>query len=54
MGKQRARLSEQERTERRREDRERLERAVSELLSSEGWKRWLRARSVLHGYSALI
>ena len=54
MGKQRRRLSEQERAQRRREDRERLERAVSELLTSEGWKRWLRARSVLHGYSLII
>ena len=41
MGKQRRRLSEQEREQRRRQDRERLERATAELLSSEGWRRWL-------------
>lgn len=52
MAKTRAALSEAERTERRREDRERLERAVGELLTSDGWKRWLRARALLHGYSA--
>ena len=52
MGKPRRRLSEQERDERRRQDRERLERAVSELLTSAGWRRWLRARATLHAYSA--
>jgi hypothetical protein len=36
---------------RRRRDRERLERATRELLSSEGWKRWLRARATFHSYS---
>jgi len=51
MGKRTRPLTEEERAERRRQDRERLERAVSELLTSDGWKRWLRARSVLHGYS---
>ena len=44
-------LSEAEREERRRKDRERLEQATAELLTSEGWRRWLRTRSVLHGYS---
>ena len=39
------RLTEQERAERRCQDRERLQRAAEELLTSEGWKRWLRVRS---------
>src|SRR4051794_25788385 len=43
--------AEAEREERRRRDRERLEQATAELLTSEGWRRWLRTRSVLHGYS---
>src|SRR4051794_37641636 len=43
--------AEAEREERRRRDRERLEKATAELLTSEGWRRWLRTRSVLHGYS---
>jgi hypothetical protein len=37
-------LSEQERSERRERDRERLEEATRELLSSEGWQRWIRIR----------
>ena len=51
MGKPTRRLSEREREERRRKDRERLERATAELLTSDGWRRWLTTRSVLHGYS---
>jgi hypothetical protein len=39
------RLTEKKREERRRRDRQRLEQATRELLSSEGWKRWLRVRS---------
>lgn len=54
MARSRRQLSESEREERRRKDRERLEQATAELLSSEGWRRWLTARSVLHGYSAII
>lgn len=38
-------ISEQERELRRAEDRERLRRAAEQLLSSEGWQRWVRARS---------
>lgn len=38
-------LSEAERAERRRADRERLARAAEQLLSSEGWQRWVRVRS---------
>lgn len=48
------RLSEAERAERRRQDRERLQRAAQELLSSEGWARWVRVRALFHSYSLLI
>jgi len=44
-------LTPEERQERRAAQRERLEHATEELLSSEGWVRWLRARSVLRSYS---
>ena len=44
-------LSEEERAERRRQERERFERAVRELLTSEGWARWVTARSTFHRYS---
>lgn len=47
----RRRLSESEREHRRRADRERVKAAASELLSSEGWRRWVRARQMLHAYS---
>ena len=46
------RLSESERAERRRQDRERLQQAAAELLSSEGWARWVRTRAMFHSYSA--
>jgi hypothetical protein len=46
------RLSEQERAERRRQDRERLQQAARELLSSEGWARWVRSRAMFHSCSA--
>jgi N-terminal domain of anti-restriction factor ArdC len=45
-------LSEQERAERRRRDRERLQQAARELLGSEGWARWVRTRAMFHAYSA--
>jgi len=45
-------LSEQERAERRTQDRERVQRAARELLSSEGWARWVRVRAMFHAYSA--
>ena len=35
----------QERADRRRRDRERLKLAAEQLLTSEGWKRWVRVRS---------
>ena len=38
-------LTEGERAERRRADRERLEQAARALLTSEGWQRWVRVRS---------
>lgn len=46
------RLTDQERTDRHRQDRERLQRAAEELLSSEGWARWVRVRAMFHSYSA--
>src|SRR3984893_15732118 len=45
-------LSETERDERRHADRERLKQAAQELLSSEGWRRWVRVRASFHAYSA--
>jgi hypothetical protein len=39
------RLSDQERDERRRADRERLQKSAEQLLNSEGWQRWVRVRS---------
>jgi hypothetical protein len=45
------RLSEQERTEQRRQDRERVEQAARELLSSDGWARWVKTRAMFHSYS---
>ena len=45
-------LSESERDERRRAGREQLKQAAQELLSSEGWRRWVRVRASFHTYSA--
>lgn len=39
------RLTEQDREQRRQADRERLHRAAEQLLSSEGWQRWVRVRA---------
>ncbi len=50
----RRRFSEAEREQRRLADRERVKEAANELLSSEGWARWVRARQTFHAYSALI
>ena len=44
MGKSRQ-LTDQERDERRQKDRERLENAARELLTSDGWARWVKVRS---------
>ena len=46
------RRSEQERAERHCANRERLRRAAEELLSSEGWARWVRVRASFRSYSA--
>jgi hypothetical protein len=43
--KSRRRLTDEERDERRRADRERLQKSAEQLLSSEGWQRWVRIRS---------
>jgi len=44
-------LTAEERQERRTAQRQRLEHATEQLLSTEGWVRWLRARSLLRSYS---
>jgi antirestriction protein ArdC len=44
-------VSESERAERRRADREFARRAVEQLLSSEGWQRWLATRRHFRRYS---
>ena len=54
MARTKRRFSEAELDERRRRDRERLAEATRALLSSEGWRAWLRARAVFHSYSLLI
>jgi len=41
----RAKLTDQQREERRQADRQRLQAAVSALLSSEGWAQWIRVRA---------
>ena len=48
----RRRLSEPEREQRRKAERERVKEAVEQLLTSEGWQRWVRARSMFRHYSA--
>ena len=47
----RRRLSDEERAERRRADREYTRQAAEQLRSSEGWQRWLASRRHFHGYS---
>ncbi len=51
MAKTKSRLRDVERAERRARGRERLRAATRELLSSEGWQRWVRARALFHSYS---
>jgi len=51
MAKTKRRLPDIEPAERRARDRERLRTATRELLSSEGWQRWVRARALFHSYS---
>ena len=43
--KSRRRLTDEERDERRRADRERLKKSAEQLLSSDGWQRWVHVRS---------
>jgi antirestriction protein ArdC len=47
----RRKLTDEERAERRRADREYARQAVEQLRSSEGWQRWLGSRRHFHGYS---
>jgi hypothetical protein len=49
-------LSESERDARRRADRERIEQAARALLTTEGWRRWIRVRATngLSRYSLVI
>jgi hypothetical protein len=51
--KSRRHRSERELAERRCANRERLRRAPQELLSSEGWARWVRTRSIFRPYPAV-
>lgn len=48
----RRRLSDDEREQRRSAERERVKKAAEQLLTSEGWHRWVRARSMFRRYSA--
>jgi hypothetical protein len=45
------RLTDEDRAERRRQDRARLQHAAQELLSSDGWARWVKTRAMFHSYS---
>ena len=45
-------LTDQQRQDQRTEALAKLEHATEALLSTDGWRGWLRTRSVLHGYSA--
>lgn len=47
----RARLTPEQRDDRRRQQLNQLREATSALLTSEGWQRWLRTRSRFHRYS---
>ncbi len=49
---QRRHLSEAEREQRRNAERERVKQAAEQLLTSDGWQRWVRARSMFRRYSA--
>jgi antirestriction protein ArdC len=47
----RRQLTDEERAERRKRDREYARQAVERLRSSEGWRAWLTTRATFHGYS---
>jgi len=51
MARTRRRLTDAERDARRHRDRERLAEATRALLSSDGWRAWVRARATCHTYS---
>jgi hypothetical protein len=48
----RHRLTDSDREQRRRADRERVQEAALQLLGSDGWKRWVQTRQTFHNYSA--
>ena len=50
----RRKLTDEERTERRRADRKYARQAVEQLRSSQGWQRCLGSRRHFHGYSLVI
>ena len=52
MARPRRQLTDAEREQRRTAQRRELEHALEALLSSDGWRRWLRTRATLHAYSA--
>jgi hypothetical protein len=54
MSKFTRQLSEQERAERRKADREFTRQAVERLRASEGWQRWLSTRRHFHSYRLVI
>jgi hypothetical protein len=49
--RRRRRLTDEERAERREQQRELLDNAVRELLTSEGWARWVKTRATFRRYS---
>jgi len=52
MARPRRQPPDAEREQRRTAQRRELEHALEALLSSDGWRRWLRTRATLHAYSA--
>ncbi len=52
MARPRRQLTDAERDQRRTAQRREFEQALEALLSSDGWRRWLRTRATLHAYSA--
>ncbi len=52
MARPRQQLTDTEREQRRTAQRRELEHALEALLTSDGWRRWLRTRATLHAYSA--
>ena len=50
----RSKPTDAERDARRNADRARLEEATRELLSSQGWQRWVKTRRSFHRYSLVL